>query len=47
MTESRSSTSSIVVLSIFVIHFMHGGQFLNAICFAGAAVTVIPSFTKM
>ena len=34
MTKSRSSRSSIVVLSIFVIHLMNGAQFLNAICVA-------------
>ena len=30
LTKSKSLASSIVVSSIFVIHVMNGGQFLNA-----------------
>ena len=30
MTTSKSSASSIVVPSIFVIHLMNGAQFVNA-----------------
>ena len=30
MTKSKSSTSSIVVPSIFAIHLNYGAQFLNA-----------------
>ena len=33
--------------SIFVIHLVNGAQFLNAICVAGAATTVILPLTKM
>ena len=47
MTKSKFSTSSIVALSIFVIYFVNGAQFLNATCIAGAAVTVISPLTKM
>ena len=47
MTKSKSSASSIVVLSIFVIHLVNVAQFLNATCVTGAAVTVISPFTKM
>ena len=32
MTKSKSSASSIVVSSIFVIHLVNGAQFLNANC---------------
>ena len=31
MTKSKSSASSIVISSIFVIHLMNDAQFLNAI----------------
>ena len=41
MTKSKSSESSIVVSSIFVIHLVNDAQFLNATCVAGAAATVI------
>ena len=47
MTKSKSATSSIVVLSRFVIHLVNGEQFLNATCIAVAAVTVISPVTKM
>ena len=47
MTKSKSSASSIVVPSIFVIHLVNGAQFLNATCVAGAATTVISPLTKM
>ena len=47
MTKSKSSESSIVVPSIFVIHLVNGAQFLNDTCVAGAAVTVISPCTKM
>ena len=47
MTKSKSSTSSTVASSIFVIHLVNGAQFLNATCVAGAAKTIISSLTKM
>ena len=47
MTKSKSSASSIVVSSIFVIHLVNSAQFLNATCVAGAATTVILSLTKI
>ena len=47
MTKSKSSASSIVVSSVFVIHLVNGAQFLNANCVAGFALTVISSLTKM
>ena len=47
MTKSKSSVSSIVVSSIFVIHLVNSAQFLNATCVAGAATTVILSLTKI
>ena len=47
MTESKSSASSIVVSSIFVIHLVNGAQFSNATCTAGAATTVISPLTKI
>ena len=49
MTKSKSSASSVVVSSIFVIHqfFVNGAQFLNATCVEGGAMTVIPPLTKM
>ena len=34
MTKSKFLASSIVVSSIFVIHLVNGGQFLNATCVA-------------
>ena len=47
MTKSKSSASSIVVPSIFVIHLINGAQFLTATCVAGAAMTVISPVTKI
>ena len=47
MTKSKSSASSVVVSSIFVIHCVNGAQFLNATCVAGAAMAVISPVTKM
>ena len=47
MTNSKSSASSIVVPSIFLIHLVNGAQFLNDTRATGAAVTVISPFTKM
>ena len=47
MTKSKSSASSIVVPSIFVMHLLNGAHFLNATCVAGAAVTIISPLTKM
>ena len=47
MTKSKSSLSSFVVPSIFVVHLVNGSQFLNAIWVAGAALTVLSSFTEM
>ena len=47
MTKSKSSASSIVVSSTFVIHLVNGAQFLNATCVAGAAMTVISPLTKI
>ena len=47
MTKSKSSASSVVVPSIFVIHLVNGAQFLNDACVVGAAVIVISPFTKM
>ena len=47
MTKSKSSASSIVVLSIFKIHLINGAQFLNNTCVAGAAMTVILPFLKI
>ena len=47
MTKSKSSASSIVVPSIFVIHLVNGAQFLNATCISPAAVTVISPLTKI
>ena len=41
MTKSKSSALSIVVPSIFVIHLVNVGQFLNDNCVAGAAVIVM------
>ena len=47
MTKSKSSASSIVVPSIFVIHLVNGVQFLDDTLVSGAPVTVIIPFTKM
>ena len=47
MTKSKSSASSIVIPSIFVIHLVNGAQFLNASCVARATVTVMSPLIKM
>ena len=47
MTKSKSSASSIIVPSDFVINLVNGAQFSNATCVAVAAVTVILPVTKM
>ena len=47
MTNSKSSGSSIVVLSIFVIHLVNSAQILNDTCVPGAGLTVLSPFTKM
>ena len=47
MTKSKSSASSVVVPSIFVIHVVNGAQFLNANCVVGAATRAISPVTKM
>ena len=39
MTKSKSSASSIVISSIFVVHLVNGAHFLNATCVARAATT--------
>ena len=39
MTKSKSSASSTVARSVFVIHLVNGTQFLNTTCVAGASVT--------
>ena len=47
ITKSKSSASSIVVLSIFVIYLVNRAQYLNDIFVVGAAVTVISPLTKI
>ena len=47
MTKFKSSASSIVVPSIFVIHLANGSQFLNDACVSGDTVTVILPFNEM
>ena len=47
MTKSKSSASSNVVPSIFVINLINGEQFLKPTCFTGATAIVISPFTKM
>ena len=47
MTKSKSSASSIVVLSIPVIHLANSAQSLNAACVTGPATVVISPPTKM
>ena len=47
MTKSKSSASSIVVSSTFMILLMNGAQFFDCACVAGGAVTVISPITKM
>ena len=47
MTKSKSSASSIVIPSIFVLHLVNGAQFLNAIYVSWCPIIEILSFTKM
>ena len=47
ITKSKSSASSIIVPSLFVVHLINGAQFLNATYFSEAALTVISPLTKM
>ena len=47
MTKSKSSASSIIVPSIFVIHLMNGAHFLNATCVTQCPIIVISPLTKM
>ena len=47
MAKSKSSASSIVVPSIFVIHLVNGTQFLNDTWAAGASMTIILLHTRM
>ena len=47
MTKYKSSASSIVVASLFVMHLVNSAQFLIDTCVEGATVTVISSFTNM
>ena len=47
MTKSKSSASSFVVPSIFVIHLLNDAPFVNPICLAGGAAAVISPVTKM
>ena len=47
MIKSKSSTSSIVIPSLFVINLVNGAQFLNVTCVAGVATIVISPLTKM
>ena len=47
MTKYKSSASSIVVSSIFVIHLLNGAQFLLANCVSGAATKVMSPLTKI
>ena len=47
MTKSKSSASSIVVPSIFVIYLVNGAQFLNATCDAGCPIIVTLPLTKI
>ena len=47
MNKYKSSASSIVVASIFLIHLVNGAQFLSTTCVSVADVTVILPLTKM
>ena len=47
ITKPKSSASSVVVSSIFVIYSINGAQFSNATYVAGDAVTVISPLAKM
>ena len=46
MIKSKSSTSSIVIPSLFVINLVNGAQFLNVTCVAVATIVISP-LTKM
>ena len=47
MTKFKSSASSIVASSIFVIYLTNSEHFLNNVCVSGAAVTVTSPFTEI
>ena len=47
MIKSKSSASSTVVSSIFVIHLVNSSQFLNTTYVSRAATTVISPPPKM
>ena len=47
MTKAKSSPSSIVVPSIFVMHLLNGEQVLNATSVCEAAITVLSPPNKM
>ena len=47
MTKSKSSASSTVVPSTFLIHLVNGAQFLNATCVAGCHIILILPLAKM
>ena len=47
MTKSKSSASSIVVPSIFVIHLVNGAQFLKATSATLSLSIVISHLTRM
>ena len=47
MTKSKSSATSIVVPSIFVIHLENGVQFLNATLCPLSPIIMISPVTKM
>ena len=47
MTKSKSSASSIVVPTIFVIHLMNGAQFLNVTYVTRYPIILILPLTKM
>ena len=47
MAKSKSSASSFVVASIFVIYFLNGVEFLKATCVAWSPIIVTLPLTKM
>ena len=47
MTKYKSSTSSIVALSIFFMHLINDAQLLNASCVAWYPIIVILPLSKM
>ena len=47
MGKSKSSGSSIIFLSIFVIHLVNGTQFLNDTCVVEDVVTVMSTLTEI